>query len=287
MRNTNYMRRVRVTIGRVVIEDLEIWATSPFDNDVTPNETRIQILNMSDKTVAKIKRGMKVTLEAGYAGDFGVLSVGKLDRITERWEGPTKINSFYYFEGDDFSKIKVDEYNATRDTVKYHNTGHKKGDVVEGALAINFAKGTDGMTIIKRLTEALGMTVEGTIELRENRIYKKGFSCTKIILNDLEQVVNDCGSIIYHRRGKIVIRPIDKGVDERFKLNVETGLIGSPSYEEKDGAKVVKVRCALQHRITTCSIIELDSKYIKGKFRAYKGEHKIEKTNFYTEFFCV
>lgn len=289
MRNNqmNYMRHVKVTIGNVVIKDLEIRANSKFDNDATPNETKIEVINMSAGTVSKIKRGDRVVLEAGYMNDYGILSIGKLDRITERWDGPTKYNSFYYLEGDDFSKIKVDATTADKDTIKYHDTGAKKGDVVADALAINFKKDTDGMTIIKRLTSALGMKVEGTIELKENIIYKKGFSCTKIILNDLEQVVNDCGSIMYHRRGKIVIRPLDRGVDERFKLNENTGLIGSPSYEEQDGSKVIKVRCALQHRITTCSIIEIDSQYIKGKYRAYKGEHKIEKDKFYTEFYAI
>lgn len=283
----NFMRFVRVTVGKVVIKDLEIRATSPFDNDATPNETRIEVLNLSDSTVAKFTRGQTVTLEAGYANDYGILSVGKLDRIRERWDGPTKINTIYYLEGDDYSKIKVSEKNASAETVKHHKTGYKSGDVVAGALAINFKNNTDGKTIIQRLVNALEMKVEGDIILQNNIVYKKGFSCTKIILNDLEQVVNDCGSIIYHRRGKIVIRPLNMGVDERFKINGETGMIGSPSYEETDGGKSVKVRCALQHRITTCSIIELDSKYIKGKFRAYKGSHIIEKDRFYTEFYGV
>lgn len=283
----NFIRKVRVTIGLMTIEKLEIRAESPFDNDATPNQTRIDIMNLSDATVKRIRRGMKVTLEAGYDDDFGVLSVGMIDRVTERWDGATRINSIFYLEGDDFSKIKVTAETASKETVRYHKDGVKKGDVVEGALAINFAKGTDGLTIIKRLTSALGMKLEGEIQLQQNVIYKKGYSCTKIILNDLETVVNDCGSIIYHRRGKIVIRPINLGTDERFVLNEETGLIGTPSYEDTANGRVIKVKCALQHRITTCSIIEIDSRYIKGKFRVFKGKHYIEKQQFVTEFEAI
>lgn len=283
----NFMRFVRVTVGNIVIKDLEIRATSPFDNNATPNETRIEIFNLSSNTVAQFKRGMTVTLEAGYKDDFGILSIGKLDRVKERWDGGTRINTLYYFEGDDYSTIKVSAATASKDTVRYHDTGINKGDVVEGALAINFKKNTDGMTIIKRLMRALNMKVEGNIVLKNNIIYKKGYSCTKIILNDLEQVVNDCGSIIYHRRGKIVVRPIDMGIDEHFKINELTGMIGTPSYEETDDSKVIKVRCALQHRITTCSIIDIESRYINGKYRAYKGQHVIEKNKFYTEFNAV
>lgn len=281
------MRKVRVTIGLMTIENLEIRAESPFDNDAEPNQTRIDIINLSDATVKRIRRGMKVTLEAGYVGDFGVLSVGMISRVTERWDGPTRINSIFYLEGDDYSKIKVDASNASAETIRYHKDGVKKGDVVEGALAINFAKGTDGLTIIKRLMSALGMKLEGEIQLQQNVIYKKGYSCTKIILNDLETVVNDCGSIIYHRRGKIVVRPINLGTDENFILNEETGLIGTPSYEDTENGRVIRVRCALQHRITTCSIIEIDSRYIKGKFRAFKGKHYIEKQQFITEFEAI
>lgn len=288
MNGVNFGWVKKVSIGAFKIDDqVEIRFHSKFDNNAQPNESRIEILNLSKTTVRRFKRGMRVTLEAGYDGDFGILSIGKLDKITERWEGPTKINTLYYIEGDDFSKIKVDATTATKDTVRYHKDGHKQGDVVEGALAINFAKGTDGLTIIKRLSSALGMKIEGDIILRENVVYKKGYSCTKVILNDLETVVNDCGSIIYHRRGKIVIRPINMGTDERFKLTEETGLIGIPSMEESQEGTIIKVRCALQHRITTCSIIDIESRYIKGKYRVFKGEHIAEKSQFYTEFYAI
>lgn len=290
MTEINFIRRIRVNIGGRVFEaykDFEIRGKSPFDNNATPNETKIEILNLNNETAAWIKQGMTVTLEAGYDGDTGVLSVGKVDRVRSTWDGPTKHTSIYYMEGDDYSKIKVDATTATKDTVRYHKDGPKVGDVVEGALAINFKKGTDGHTIIKRLMSALGMKVEGEVRLKQNKIYKNGFSCTKIILNDLEEVINDCGSIIYHRRGKIVVRPMEEGTDENFVLSASTGLIGSPSIETEDGKTIVKARCALQHRITTCSIIEIQSSAVNGKYRVYKGEHVMEKEKFVTEIYMV
>lgn len=286
----NFLREVAVTIDNRTFrayEDFEIRGKSPFSNTATPNETKIEILNLSDETSSWIKRGMLVTLEAGYEGDVGIISVGKVDRVVVRWDNATKHTVIYYIEGDDYSKIKVDVSTASKETVNYHKSGEKKGDVVEGGLAINFKKGTDGMTIIKRLTSALGMKLEGAITLKENKVYKKGFSCTKIILNDLEEVVNDCGSIMYYRRGNIVIRPLDVGTDENFILSADTGLIGAPSTSTQDGQLVVTAKCLLQHRITTCSVVEIKSASVNGKFRAFKGAHVIEKGNFVTEISLV
>jgi hypothetical protein len=100
---------------------------------------------------------------------------------------------------------------------------------------------------------------------------------------------------MYHRRGKLVIRPVEIGTDEKFTLEENTGLIGSPSEFEitdKKGSedKAVRgytVKCLLQHRITTCSILTIKSKSANGVYRAFKGKHIADADDFITEFECV
>lgn len=281
----NFMRVVKVTIGSYSFssDNLHIEFESPFDDDYEPNTTTIKVFNLSKDTISKLKRGLTCTLQAGYKDDFGVLTVGTVSSVSTKWDGVDKITTIKSVDGTDQSKEKVSVKNATKSTIKKN----KSGEIAKNALAIKFAKGSKGLDMIKRLLSALEMKTAGPIELKRNKVYKKGYTVTKIIMNDLETIVNDCGSILYWRRGKIVIRQLNKGHDEKFTINSETGLISSPSQIDDNGIDAIQVKCALQFRITTCSIINIESQHVKGKYRAYEGKHVCNGSDFYTEFKAV
>ena len=88
---------------------------------------------------------------------------------------------------------------------------------------------------------------------------------------------------MYYRRGKPVIRPLNQGDDERFKLEEATGLIETPEQVEEDNFKGYKAKCLLQHRIAVASIIEINSKTAKGKYRVKEGTHSFDGRDFFTE----
>lgn len=293
----NWGRKIKIEVGGGTFtnDELEVRFEVAFDDDAIPNQSKVQIYNLSKSTIAQLKRGDQVTIQAGYGEDIGVVESGKVDKVLTKKDGVDKITTIYVIAGDDFSTVKVDETNADPGSIRYHKEGAFAGQVVEGALDISFKPGTDGMTIIKRVTSALGMKLGGPIILKKNMIYKKGYVITKLILNNLEEVVRDCGSVLYHRKGKLIIRPIDEGTDEQFLLSEETGLIQSPSDFERTDSKGTEkrtirgytVKCLLQHRITTASIIEIKSSTANGKYRAIKGKHIADKDNFHTEFECI
>lgn len=282
----NYGRYLKATVDDMTFtfENIFMRAWVKFDDDSKPNESRVEFTNLSDKTVSRFKKGHKLTIDAGYKSDHGVLSVGRVYKVYDRWEGTDRHTTLYSLEGDDYSRIKVDKTNATK---KYEVKGGKKVLSKNQPLSISFKKNTHGSTIIKKLLQVLGIKLEGKIDLKRDKLYKKGYSCTQLILNNLEEVVRDCGSIMYHRRGKLVIRQLNKGVDERFLISESTGMIGSPNVTIENGDESVRIRCLLQHRITTCSIISVKSRFVNGRYRAFKGEHIMEKEKFYTEFYGV
>ncbi|WP_416730309.1 phage protein [Fictibacillus sp. JL2B1089] len=277
----NFRRIIKISVGEASFtnEELEIRFEAPFDDDIQPNQSKVQIYNLSKSTLSRLRKGQNATIQAGYEGDIGVLSSGVVSKIVTKWEGLDKITSIYFIEGEDFTRIKVT-----------NSTTNKKG-----SLSIGFKEGSDGLTIIKRLVSVLGIKLGAPITLKKNVIYKKGYIVTQLIMNNLEEVVRDCGSIMYHRRGKLVIRPVDIGTDEKFTLEENTGLIGSPSEFEitdKKGSedKAVRgytVKCLLQHRISTCSVLKIKSKSANGQYRAFKGKHIADADDFYTEFECV
>jgi hypothetical protein len=260
--------RVKTSGGLTFSNDnLEIRFTVPFDDDPKPNISKIEIFNLSNDTINRIKRGETCTIEAGYRGDVGVIAIGKVTSVLTRREGVDKITTITVMEGDDYSRIKVDKRNST----------DKK------SLKITFKKGTKASVIIKRLCSVLGIKL-AYMKLPKDVVYKNGYTVTGLILNNLEEIVKDCGASMYYRRGQMVIRSIKEGTDERFILKEDTGLIESPEPFEEEGIKGYKVKCLLQHRITTASIIEIQSKTAKGKYRARKGEHRADGNDFVTEF---
>lgn len=259
----------RVKIGNMTFTNdaLEIRFSVPFDDDPKPNVSKVEIFNLSQDTINRIKRGETCTIEAGYRGDVGVIAKGKITSVITKREGVDKITTIQVIEGDDYSRIKVDKKTST----------DKKSN------KITFKKGTKASVIIKRLCSVLGIKI-AYMKLPKDIVYKNGYTVTGLILNHLEEIVKDCGASVYYRRGQMVIRSIKEGTDERFILRSDTGLIESPEPFEEEGVRGYKVKCLLQHRITTASIIEINSNTAKGKYRVRKGEHKADGNDFITEF---
>lgn len=272
--NSLFSRIIKVTIkgkytGTYTNDDLEIRFNVPFDDDPQPNESTVDIYNLSRDSINKIARGNTCTIQAGYKGDYGVIASGKISYVETKRDGVDKITNIHVVEGDDYSHIKVTSKTAT---------SAKKGE----ELKITFKKGTHASTIIKKLCSILGIKL-AVLKLPKDVVYKKGYTVTAEILDDIQTIVKDCGASMYYRRGQMVIRSIKEGTDEKFTLNEGTGLIGEPEPFEEDGVKGYKVKCLLQHRITTASIITIDSSTVKGKYRARKGEHNADDSDFVTE----
>ncbi|MGC4378249.1 hypothetical protein WD019_15175 [Fictibacillus sp. Mic-4] len=238
-------------------DDLHIEFEVPFDDDEKPNQSTISIFNLSTTSISRISKGASLILQAGYRSDYGVLTQGKITSVYTNRNGVDKITTITLLEGQDYSKKKT-------------------------AKPITFKPGTKADVIIKRLVQVLGIRLL-ELKLPKNVTYKKGYSVTGNIMNNLVEVVKDCGASLYWRRGGMTIRSIKAGTDERFRLEESTGLIESPETFEEEGVKGYNVKSLLQHRVTTASIIEIKSKTANGKYRVKKGKHICNGNDFRTE----
>jgi hypothetical protein len=283
----NFGRKMKITVGKLTFnnDDLETHFEVTFDDDSKANQSTVDIYNLSKDTLAHIKKGDPINIQAGYGTSTGVLASGKVSKILTKNEGVDKITTIYMIEGDDFSTVKITP--KTADPAERYKKGKSKGKPMHQTMKIAFKAKTDGKTIITRLVAKLGIKLGGPIQLVRNKVYPKGYVVTGLIMNNLEEVVHDCGSVIYHRRGKLIIRPLALGTDEKFLLKEDTGLIQSPDPFEEDGVKGFKVKCLLQHKITTASIIQIQSKTANGTFRVRKGNHIADENDFYSEFDIV
>lgn len=247
-------------------EDLHIEFEVPFDDDATPNQITVAIFNLSNTSISRIKKGNTLILQAGYKSDYGILTQGKISSVLTKHDGVDKITTIYMTEGQDYSGVKVTASTST----------DKK------SLKIAFGKGTKADAIIKRLVSVLGIRL-GEMKLPKNVVYKSGYTVTGNILNNLEEIVKDCGAALYYRRGTLIIRSIKEGTDESFVLEEATGLLASPDPFEEDDYKGYTLSCLLQHRISTASIIQIKSKTANGSYRVKKGKHVASGSDFKTE----
>ncbi|CAM4012944.1 phage protein [Mesobacillus zeae] len=237
--------------------ELHIEFEVPFDDDEKPNETSVMIYNLSQNSISRIKKGSSLTVQAGYKSDYGVLAQGEISHFFTRREGVDKVTTIKMLEGEDLAKKKT-------------------------AKPITFKAGTKADVIIKRLASVLGFKLL-ELKLPKNVIYKKGYTVTGNIENNLIEVVKDCGASMYNRRGGRVIRSIKEGTVEHFRLEDSTGLLQSPEPFDEDGVRGYNVMSLLQHRITVASIIEIESKTANGKYRVKKGKHLCNGDEFRTE----
>lgn len=292
--NLLYGRVIKVTIeassGNLAFinDELEVRFEINFDDDEKPNLNTIHVYNLSKTTINKIKKNQNITVYAGYKRDFGILNEGKVANVLTKYDGSDKVTTITFKEGKDYTGIKVTS--AIADPAqKYYVKKRIKGKTVKVAkyrkqtLQITFKSGTTAKQIITKLTNILGIKL-AEFNLPRDKVYKSGYKVTGQIENNLARVVKDCGASMYWRRGKMIIRSIEVGNDERFILSEETGLIEPPEPFEDDDQQGYIVRCLLQHRITVASIIQIKSSTCNGKFRVRGGKHYYDGSDFLTEF---
>ncbi len=235
---------------------LKINFNIPFSDEPKPAECEVIIYNLSRSSSNKIKKGSTIAVTAGYQGDKGLLSQGKITKVSTVPSGVDKITTIHFSEGVDYADKKD--------------------------VNITFKKGTSAKSIIQRIASSAGIKIY-QISLPTNKIYKSGYTADSDALSVIEEVVKDCKAAIYYRRGNLIIRSIRSGDDERFTLNTNTGLISSPERLENDDYSGWSFQSLLQHRIATASIITLKSKTANGTYRVKNGSHSYDGSTFITE----
>ncbi|MGG0666973.1 hypothetical protein ABE073_00330 [Lederbergia citrisecunda] len=242
-------------------DDFRIEFHIDFDDDPTSNLSEVTIYNLSQSTINSFKKNDRVTLNAGYKNDKGVIMSGHITKVITKRDGT-----------DHPTIISVID-SQPLDSDKTANKSYKKG--------------VKASYILPDLAKLLGVKL-AVLNLPKDKVFSRGYSVNGSIVDSMKAVARDCGASFYINRGKLYIRSIKEGDDAQFVLSNDTGLVGSPEpFEEetddKKGRKGYKVRCLLQYRMNTASIIQLQSEYVKGRYRVRRGTHFWNGNNFYTE----
>lgn len=270
MNDALFGRRVELVAGgRQWVNELgadgpTIHFEIPFDDDKEPNVATIKVYNLSETSIAGIKKDGPVILNAGYSSDVGSVLLGFVEKVQTYWEGPDKITEIQAVDG---------------------SAAWLKTPIVRA-----YAAGTTASAILNDLSALTGLEI-GAMSLPVDRKYPSGKTIRTGLSGALAAIAADCGAKAHVTRGKIYIRPKDEGQTIGFVIDAEHGLISSPTPIETETGKGkkktkrqgFKVVSLLNHRITTDSIVEIKSKTANGMFRVEKGQHTSDGSRFYTE----
>ena len=255
----------KITCGNVTIKssELDFEFTVPFDDDMEANEAEIIIYNLTDSTISKFKYKSKLSIEAGYKGDTGVIFNGFVSKVSTKREGADKITTIKCLD------------DMTTKTVE----------------SISYSKGTKASYILKDLLKKTNTPI-AVFKVRRDHTYTEGVTVEGDLVDNIKTYAEVCGISVFVSKGKIYARYIKDGDNINFTLSEDTGLIGSvEAFEEeqtaedfKEVVKGFKGQCLLQHRMTTAGIIELKSMNANGTYRIRSGQHIFNPDEAITEF---
>lgn len=232
-------------------DDFEIDFIVEFGDNSDPKISKVMIYNLSEETIAAIKSKAYVIMNCGYGLDIGNILTGKIDKVDSNWEDVDKITEIYVGDGS-------------------FEWGYKR-------VNKTYAVGSTSKFVIGDLASQLGLEV-AELTLEKDITFPRGRSVSGALQHELRKLVNETDSKMFINKGKLYIRPKKKGTVTGFVLNSDTGLIESPqriNEEDEQGNSIIKynVRCLLNHKITTDSILVIESKTANGNFRVVKGRH--------------
>lgn len=245
--------------------DFTIEFSVPFSTSEDPDISEVKIYNLSNESISAIEAKAYTILNVGYKGDIGNILSGKIEEVSSDWDKVDKITTIKVSDGGF-------EWRRTR-------------------IQKTYAKGSTAKYIMQDLASLLGVEVV-EIEPKKDITYQLGRTISGDVEKALKQLVKDTDSKMYIDKGKLYIRDKNKGNSIGFMLDSDSGLIGSPEKVEEENEKKEKiikynVKCLLNHKITTDSIIQIDSRTVKGSYRVEEGSHYCNGNDFITEMVVV
>ncbi|WP_406945766.1 phage protein [Halobacillus sp. SY10] len=253
-------RKANISIADVTFDSEEFGMEFEvtFDHDTDPNESQITLFNLNSTSLGEIKKHNQVVINAGYEGDVGQILFGFVSSVSTANEVDRKTN------------VKV----IDKPLIKEDKTINK-----------SFKKNIKASQLIRDLLSKL--RIEATINLPKDKVYAKGYEVDGNIDDEIASIAKDCGAIFYINQGKAYIQKIQSSTPPSFLLKPDTGLIGTPSpFEEEVDGKTIQgfnVECLLQHRITTGSVIKIESSTANGVYYVRGGKHRWGREESITE----
>lgn len=247
--------KATIKCGDVTIKssELDFEFTIPFDDNLESNEGEIIIYNLSNRTIAQLKNKSKLTIEAGYEGDTGVIFSGYITKSQTKRDG-----------ADRKTTLKVIDDIEEKET-----------------LNLSYESGVTAQYILKDLLNRVSTPV-GKIKLARDWTYENSVKIDETLESAIKKYAEVCGVSVFTSCGKLYACKLeDVARSGYFEVSEKTGMIGSPEpFEEtrktedyEDTIKGYEVEMLLQHRMSAGAQTKLASEQYKGTYYVMSGEH--------------
>lgn len=241
-----FKRGKQLIIGGKTFPDLDMDFDVKFGDEDEPDVSMVTVYNLSPDSVAHIKPGQRLTLNAGYDGNLGNILSGHISDIQQ---GKDSVDHSY--------KVMVTPENLTTLTKTVNKT---------------YSPGVTAMQIVTELLRESGIE-SGNITLENNITYENGKIISGSLAKALQDIAKETNSFYFNRNGIIFIVANRYELDTGFLLRPDTGLIGSPEVIDIDGQVGYKITCLLNPLFVLGSVFRLESKMVSGLFRVQNGSH--------------
>lgn len=260
-----YGHTVEIQAGDVIIknDDLDCEFDIPFDDDTEANEAEIIVYNLSDTTIQNLKTDTPVTVTAGYGEDTGIIFTGFVSKVRSYYQEMERVTEIY----------AVDDMRLQEQELK----------------SISYAAGTAASTVLNDLIARTGLPL-AVFSIKRDHVYKDGTTAEGGLMENIRKQAQVCGVSAYICKGQVYVRHISEGDALEFDLSSDTGLLSLSEFEEeqtaedfKDVVKGYEITLLLQHRLTTASIVKVQSRNVSGTYRVREGSHTYDGTSFLTK----
>lgn len=243
-----------------IIDGLRVKFTVKRTLDPSPNESTIQVFNLSPHRRAELQRkGTKVVLQAGYEDGVGQIFSGDARRVENIHEGPNWITKFTLGDGERAFKF--------------------------ARLSETFAPGATVETVVRALAGAMKLDPGNAVEATRAAVgpggldqYATGYAFHGRAADGLNEVFRSLGLTWSIQDGRLqVLRRADVAVGETVLVSPSSGLIGSPAFgtpKEKDQEPRLTVKSLLQPSVRCGGRIAVESRAVKGQFKVHTLTHE-------------
>lgn len=241
---TQYIRKCDLIVSNdtgdgLNLEGLTINFAIKKTDGQTPNTAAIRVYNLNDDTVKRIKKEFtRVTLQAGYESNYGVIFDGNVKQYTEGRENV--VDHFLDIQAADGDE----SYNFA---------------VVNATLAAG-AKQRDQIEAAAKTMQQLGGTQTGYIaDDTDGEALPRGKVMYGMARDYIRQSSTSAGCSWTIQNGKIQVVPLT-GVlpGQAIVLNSQSGLVNAPE-QTNDG---IKFRCLINPQLVIGGTIQINERDI-------------------------
>lgn len=255
-----------------------------FQFTVNNNSSNTNEAEIKKKTVAKVR-----TVSAQKTLDETITKYNsKLNSQRRKWidnhpnattKEVTAYNKAILAKKKSYAKAKRRKYVKQKAAGKLKSKTTKKTSY----KPLTFAKGTHGLSIIKKIAKAANIKISG-IKLVYNKKFTKGYTASSKPYTAIKAIAADCKTPVYWSNDKLYIQDYGKNKKTKLYIQDSTGLTEEPEPQTDSGSSVTEYECTflLRPEINGSVIFHMKSPQINGWVIVKSGEHDISSDGLLT-----